>query len=112
MAITQGPAQPSDGGDQPPDKSIPLAKTCQDGSLPVIGTPAEAKKKAEELKDGAVTLALSPHSSMIPSMSATLLLPSSPQVQVVDLGDGGSSESESIESDEATKKTIEAEKGP
>ena len=79
----------------------------------MIKTPKEAKKKkAEELKHGAVTLALSPHSSLIPSMSAALLLPSSPQVQVVDLGDGGSSESESTESDEATKKTTEVEKSP
>ena len=47
----------------------------------------------EELKDGVVTLSLSPHSSLIQSMSTILLLPSSPQVQVVDPRDGGSSES-------------------
>ena len=40
------------------------------------------------MKDSAVTVALSPHSSPIPSVNAALLLPSSPQVQVVDLGDG------------------------
>ena len=80
--------------------------------MPVIGTPTEAeKKKVEKLKDGAITLVLSPHSSLIPSMSAALLLPSSPQVQVVDLGDGGSSDNTSSKSNEATRKTIEEKKG-
>ncbi len=70
MAITQGPTQPSDRGDQPLNKSISLARTCQDDSLSVIKNPTEAKKKkAEELKDGVVTLALSPHNSLIPSVS-------------------------------------------
>jgi len=79
----------------------------------VIRTPSEdEKKKAKESKDGAVTLAISPHSNPVPSISVSLLLLSSPQVQVVDLGDGGSSESESTESDEATKKASDAEKGP
>ena len=59
------------------------------------------------MKDSAVTVALSPHSSPIPSVNAALLLPSSPQVQVVDLGEGGSSKINSTESNEAIKKTIE-----
>lgn len=112
MDITQGPTQPSDGGDQPPNKSISIAKTCQDGSLPVIRTPSEAeKKKAKESKPGVVTLSLLPHSSPVSFVSTALLLLSSPQVQVVDLGDGGSSESESTTADEATKKTLEVDKG-
>ena len=44
-------------------------------------------------------------------MNSILLIPSSPQSQVVDLGDGGGSESKSTESDEVEKKTIEIEKG-
>ena len=56
----------------------------------MIKTLIEAeKKKVEKLKDGIVTLSLSLHSSLIPSISATLLLPSNPQVQVVGIGDGG-----------------------
>lgn len=112
MAITQGPAQPSGGGGQPPNKNIPLAKTYQDGSLSMIGTQKkDEKKKAEESKDGVVTLSLLPHCSPVPSVSVELLLSRSPQVQVVDLRDGGSSESESTESDEAMKKTSKVEKG-
>ncbi len=110
LSITQGPTQPLEAGDKPPNKSIPLAKTCQDDSLPIIITPIETKKKAEGLKNGVVTLSLSPHNSLIPSISVALLLPSSPQLQVVDLGDGGSSESESTKFDEATKKTTKVEK--
>ena len=55
-------------------------------------------------------VALLPCSNPIPSISATLLLPSSTQIQVVDPGDGGSSESESTELDEAIKKTSEVNK--
>ena len=52
----------------------------------MIGTKVEAKKKKlEELKDPIVTVALQPQSSPIPSISTTLLLPSSPQIQIVDL---------------------------
>jgi len=39
------------GGDQPPDKNIPLEKTCKDGSIPIIGIEVEdEKKKVEEKK--------------------------------------------------------------
>ena len=81
LAITQGLTQALGGGDQPPNKNITLAKNCHDGSLPVIATPSEVeKKKSEDPKDGATTLVPSPHSSPVPSTSATLLQPSSPQV--------------------------------
>jgi hypothetical protein len=93
--------------------TIPLDKTCQDGSVPIIGTKMKAeKKKVEELKDNVITVVLSPHSSLIPSINTTLLLPCSPKIQVVELGDGRSDKRESIEFDKATKKTIEIEKGP
>lgn len=98
---TQGTAQPVDGGDQPLDKTIPLDKTCQDNSVPMIGTEIEAEKK----KDSVVMVALSPRNNLIPSISSLLLLPRNSQIQVVDLGDGGSSERKSIESDDAAKKT-------
>ena len=45
-------------------------------------------------------------------MNVSLILPNSPQAQVVDLGYDGSKESESIESDEVTKKSTEIEKVP
>ena len=35
---TQGPAQPLGGGDQHLNKNISITQTCQDGSLPVVGT--------------------------------------------------------------------------
>lgn len=88
-----------------------MAKTFQDSSLLVIRTQSKAeKKKVEEPKDSAITLVPSPHNSLVLSINATLLLPRSPQVQVVDLGDEGSSDNESIKLDEATKKTSEVEK--
>ena len=31
-STAQGPTQPVGGGDQPPEKNIPLDKTCHDGS--------------------------------------------------------------------------------
>ena len=116
------------GGDQLLDKNIPIAKTCHDGSLPVIGTQTDVeKKKTEEPKDSVVTpvpsphvtpvpsphvtQVSSPHHSPVPPVSATLLQPSSSPVQIVDLGDGRSSSSESTKFDEATKRTIEVEKG-
>lgn len=85
LASTQGPAQLSGGCDQPPDKNVPIAKTCHDGSLPVIGTLAGTEeKKMEEPKDSAstpvpsphTTSVPSPHHSRIPSVSASLLMPS------------------------------------
>ena len=111
LAITKGLAQLAGGGDQPLEKRIPLTKTSQDGSPPLIGTQPEAKKKADELKDNIATLVPSPTSSFVPSTSPALLLWRSPHVQVVDLGDGGSSDSESIESNEETKKIAKIEKG-
>ena len=45
---TQGLAQPTGGGDQSPDKNIPLDKTCHDGSRLVISTQAEEKKEEEK----------------------------------------------------------------
>ena len=59
------------------------------------------------MKEDAAMVALSPYSSLIPSINIAFLLPSSPQIKVVDLGNGGSSERESTESDEAAKMTIE-----
>ena len=38
IAVTQGPAIPAGGGDQPPEKNIPISPTWQGGSHPVIGT--------------------------------------------------------------------------
>lgn len=64
------------------------------------------------MEDSVVILALSPHSSPIPFVTIVLLLSSSPQVEVVELGDGGISESESIESDETKKNTTKTKKGP
>ena len=78
--MTQGPPQPAGGGDQPPNKNIPLTKPCQDGSPPMVGAQSEVKKKGEEQKDSVATLVPSPTSSLVPSTSATLFLPSSPHV--------------------------------
>ena len=76
----------------------------------VISTEIESeKKKAEEPKDTMVPVALQSQSNPIPLISTTLLLPSSPQTQVVDIGDGESKESESIELDKAVKKTSDVE---
>ena len=72
----QGPAQFAGGGNQPPEKNVPIAPTCQGGSLPVIGAQVETEEKgAEEPKDGATapispshtTLPPSPHVTPIPS---------------------------------------------
>ena len=89
----------------------------------------------EESKDGATTLVPSPHStpvpsphttpipsphatpipsphhSPIPSVSASLLKPSGSPIQIVDLGDGKSGNSESTESTKAEKKNQEVDKG-
>ena len=77
----------------------------------MIGAQLEDEKKVEKPKDNAATLVPSPTSSPIPSIIPPLLLPRIPHVKVVDLRDVGSSDGESTESDEATKKTIEIEKG-
>ena len=53
----------------------------------------------------------SPHHSPIPLLSATLLKLSGSPIQIVDLGDGKSSSSESTKFDEATKKTQDVDKG-
>ncbi len=136
IASTQWPDQPSGGGDQPPYKNVPIAETCHDSSLPVIGTQTSAKeKKTEEPKDSTTALVPSPyvtpvplphvcpipsphttpipspHHSHVSSASATLLQPSGSSIQIVDLGDGKSSSSESTKSNEAVKKTPEMEKG-
>ena len=80
LAITQGSAQPSDAGDQPPKKRIPLAKTCQYVSLLMIGPPSKAnKKKFEEPKYGVITQALSPYYNLVTFISVALLLSSSSQ---------------------------------
>ena len=103
-AITQALAQPIGGGDQPPEKSIPLTKTCQDGSPPMICAQPEVGKKVDELKDSTTTLVPSPTSSPVPFTSPTLLLPTSNHVQVVHLGDGGNSDSESNKLDEEPRR--------
>lgn len=70
------------------------------------------KKKTKELKYSVVMVTLSPYDNLIPSKNIALLLnPCSPQIQVVDPGDGGSSNRKSTKFDKATKKTIEIEKG-
>ena len=58
----------------------------------------------KEEKDSVATPPPFPHSSLVLLVSLELILPSSPHVQVVDLGDCGSSESESTKSDEIKKK--------
>ena len=77
----------------------------------MIGAQPKAKKKVDEPKYSTTTLASSPTSSPVPPTSPALLLPRNLHVQVEDLGDGGSSDSESTESDEVAKKTVEIEKG-
>ena len=75
--------------------------------------------KMEEPKDSVSTQNPSPHSTPISSphhspvllVSASLLKPSGSPIQIVDLGDGKSSSSESTKSDEAAEKNLEAEKG-
>ena len=84
------------------------------------------EKRAEELKDRVATLTPSPHVSIIPSphvtpipsphqspitlVSTMLLQSSGPPVQIVDLGEGGSSSSESTKSDDVAKKASKVEK--
>ena len=77
-STTQGPTQPTGGGDQPLEKNIPLEKTCHDGSRPIIGTQVEEKKeeekKIDEPNDSAATpLVPSPHDTPVPSPHATLV---------------------------------------
>ena len=80
LTITQRPMQPTSGGDQPLDKSIPLTKTCQDGSPLVLGAQPKVEKKVDEPKDSIATLVPSPTSSLVPSTSPALLLPCNPHV--------------------------------
>ncbi len=68
IVATQGLAQPSGGGDQPPDKNVSIAKTCHDGSLPVIGTQiGTEEKKNEEPKDSIAASVPSPYVPPVPS---------------------------------------------
>lgn len=132
----QGLAQSIGGGDQPPEKNISIAPSCQGSPLPVIGTQASTEeKKMEELKDGATTLASppyttptslphitptpSPHVTPIPSphhspisFASALLKSTSSPIQIVQIGDEKRSSSESTKFDEATKKIQEEEKVP
>ena len=58
LSLTQGPSQLAGGGDQPPDKNIPLDKTCQDGLTTMTRLEVEVKKKKiEEPKDTQVLVA-------------------------------------------------------
>ena len=50
------------------------------------------------------------HHSLVPSASASFLRPSGSPIQIVDFGYGKSSSNESIESNEATKKTQDVDK--
>ena len=52
----------------------------------------------------------SPHHSPVPSTSASFLRRSGSPIQIVDLGDGKSSSSESTESNEAAKKPQDVDK--
>lgn len=45
LPLTQGPTQLARGGDQPPNKNIPLDKTYQDGLVQVIRMETESEKK-------------------------------------------------------------------
>ena len=65
-SLTQAPTQLASGGNQPPQKNIPLDKNCLDGSVPMIGLEVEAKKKkVEEIKDIVVIVVLSSQISPI-----------------------------------------------
>ena len=57
------------------------------------------------------TLVPSPHHSPITPVSAILLQPGGSPVQIVDLGEGESSSSESMEFDEVARKVLQVEKG-
>ena len=76
-STAQGPTQLVGGGDQPPEKNIPLDKTCHDGSRSIIGTQAEEKKeeekKEDEPKDTVATPPPSPQATLVPSTHATLV---------------------------------------
>ena len=127
---TQGPTQPTIGGDWPTHKNVLIAQTCHDDSLLVIGTQTGAEeKKIEESKDGATTLVPSGHTTLvpsphttlvpschitpipsshhspIPSASASLLRLSGSPIKIVDFGDGKSSSSEPNESNKVGKET-------
>ena len=76
---TQGPAQSIGGGDEPPEKNISIAPTCQGGSLPFIGSQAEnEEKKIEEMKDGTISLVSPSPTTPTPSLNTTLF--SSPHI--------------------------------
>ena len=129
-SATQMLAKFARGGDQPPEKNVPIAPTCQGGSLPIIGSQAKTEEKGtEEPKDGA-TAPISPSHATIPppsphatpissthhsptaSTSDPFLKPVGSPIQIVDIGDDKSSNSESTESDEVAKETQEEEKAP
>ncbi len=68
IASTQGPAQLAGGGDQPPNKNVPIVKAYHDGSLLVIGTPTRVEeKKMEEPKDRMIASIPFPHVTLVPS---------------------------------------------
>jgi hypothetical protein len=72
IKTTQGPAMPAGGGDQPPDKNIPIAPTCQGGPLQFIGTQSTTgEREAEELKDSSPAPTLLPHISSSSSPQIT-----------------------------------------
>ena len=66
ITTAQGPTQSAGGGDQPPEKNVPIVPTFQRGLLQVIGAQAKAKeKRAEEPKDRACT-PISPTHATLP----------------------------------------------
>jgi hypothetical protein len=74
IAATQGPTIPVGGGDQPPEKNIPISLTCQGGSRPVIGAQSTAEEKeAEKEKDSGSTPIFIPHISSSPSPQITFV---------------------------------------
>jgi len=125
------------GGDQPLKKNIPISLTCQGGSLPVIGTQSttEEKETDKEKDSGSPPIFIphissspspqitpipspyttpppSPHHSPIPSEKAPILKSPGSPIQIVEIGDGDTSSSESTESDKAVEGTQVEEKDP
>jgi hypothetical protein len=128
---------PAGGGDQPHEKNILITPTFQDGSPPVIRIQSTTREKETgELRDSGPTPTLlphissspspqitpapsphttpppSPHHSPIPSANTLIFKPSSSPIQVVEIGDGDTSSSESTESDKGVEKSQEEEKAP
>lgn len=128
--MPKGPTQPLGGGDQPPKKDKEIEKDCQDGSVQVMKLEVEVEKmKSEEEKQVPVmvvvtqvlpmlTTTVTPihpiptptvtpvQTAPVPPPVTNIPLPIITSMQIVDVDDGSSSESESMEFDEEEKKAI------